>query len=109
VGADVKTSVVPLSRVRDVPATIGGHRVRRARAIATFGERVRGRRLALGLSQAALAEAADISPDTLGKLERARHEPRAYTLAALAAALDTTMDALWHGGIDRSAQDEKNG
>jgi DNA-binding XRE family transcriptional regulator len=93
----MKARDVPMSRVADVPATVGDHRVRRGRAIAVFAERVRGRRLELGLTVAALARAAGISPDTLANVERGHHEPRAYTLAALADALETTMDALWHG------------
>lgn len=93
----MKASDVPMSRVADVAITIGEHRVRRGAAIATFAERVRGRRLALGLTRAALAEAAGIAHDTLLNVERGHHEPKAYTLAVLADALDTTMDALWHG------------
>jgi DNA-binding XRE family transcriptional regulator len=93
----VKATSVPLSRVADVPVTRGSHRVRRGSAISSFAERVRGRRLELGLTRVALAGLAGIAPDTLFQVERGRHEPRAYTLAALAAALETTMDALWHG------------
>lgn len=86
-----------MSRVADVPITLGEHRVRRGAAISSFAERVRGRRLELGLTRATLAAASGISPDTLFKVERSRHEPKAYTLAAIADALETTMDALWHG------------
>jgi transcriptional regulator with XRE-family HTH domain len=104
----MKATSVPMSRVADVPATLGDHRVRRGAAIATFAERVRGRRLELGLTRAAVALAAGIAHDTLVNVERGHHEPRAYTLAALATALDSTMDALWNRAIDRSAQNDKN-
>jgi DNA-binding XRE family transcriptional regulator len=93
----MKATSVPLARVAGVPATIGDHRVRRGAAISSCAERVRGRRLALGLTQGALAAAAGIAVDTLVNVERGHHEPKAYTLAALALALETTMDALWHG------------
>lgn len=88
-----------MARVADVP--VGEHRVRRGSAISSFAERVRGRRLELGLTSAALAAAAGIAPDTLVNVERAHHEPRAHTLSCLAAALGTTMDALWHGDAAR--------
>ncbi len=88
---------MPAARVADVPATRKRRAVARGSALATFAERVRGRRLELGMHRAAVAETAGISHDTLVNIERGFHEPRAYTLAALAAALDTTMDALWHG------------
>jgi len=93
----VKASDVPMSRVADVPISIGEHRVRRGAAIATFAERVRGRRLERGLSRAALAAVAGVAHDTIVNVERGHHEPKAYTLAAIAEALETTMDALWHG------------
>ena len=95
----MKARSVPVSRVADVPATINDHRVRRGRAITLFAERVRGRRLELGLTRATVAAAAGISYDTLANVERGHHEPKSYTLAALAEALETTMDALWHGGV----------
>lgn len=104
----MKATDVPMSRVADVPIAIGEHRVRRGAAISSFAERVRGRRLELGLTRTVLAAAAGISFDTLLNVERGRHEPRAYTFAALAAALETTMDALWYGAIDRSARNDKN-
>jgi DNA-binding XRE family transcriptional regulator len=105
----VKASDVPMSRVADVQISIGEHRVRRGASIATFAERVRGRRLERGLSRAALAAAAGVSHDTLVNVERGQHEPRAYTLAAIADALETTMDALWHGAVDTSGHNDQNG
>ena len=93
----MKATGVPMSRVADVPITSGEHRVRRGAAISSFAERVRGRRLELGLTRTRLAQAAGIIAETVANIEEGRHEPRAYTFAAIAAALETTMDALWHG------------
>ncbi len=105
----MKATGVPMSRVADVPISSGEHRVRRGAAIATFAERVRGRRLELGLTRTRLAHAAGIIAETVANIEEGRHEPRAYTFAAIAAALETTMDALWYGDTDRSAQNDQNG
>lgn len=57
------------------------------------------RRLALGLTQRAVADAAGISPLRLGHLERDDYGSlcTAWTLAGLARALDTSMDWLWRG------------
>lgn len=97
---------MPMARVADVPVTVGEHRVRRVSGIISFAERVRGRRLELGLTRAALAAAAGIATDTLVNVERAHHEPKAYTLGRLADALQTTMDALWYGDAARVERDE---
>lgn len=53
----------------------------------TFGQRVRTRRLELGLSQAALAEAADVNPNYPGKVERAQVTPGLEVLVKLADGL----------------------
>jgi len=99
----VRVTFVPLEDILRVPVGAGGGRygkVGRRALLTTLGERVMARRLGLGLTRAELAALADISFDTLVGVEQGRHEPRAGTLAGLAAALDTTMDALWRGDAD---------
>ena len=53
----------------------------------TLGERVRQRRESAGLTQEALARAADIGRVTLVRLENGEQSPRFKTLKAVAAAL----------------------
>ncbi len=53
----------------------------------SFGERIRKARLSLGLSQEALAEAADVSRDAVVRLERGDRGARVATALALARAL----------------------
>lgn len=69
------------------------------RKAGTLGARLTERRLALGLTQRAVADAAGISPLRLGHLERDDYGNlcTAWTLAGLARALDTSMDWLWRG------------
>src|SRR5690242_15177633 len=56
---------------------------------ATFGALLRRYRLAAGLSQAALAERAQLSTDAITALERGRHTtPRWETVSLLVAALE---------------------
>ncbi|WP_344216793.1 ATP-binding protein [Kribbella sancticallisti] len=58
---------------------------------ASFGELLRRHRLAAGLTQAGLAEAADLSEQAVSMLERgSRRRPRVATVEALAAALKLT-------------------
>ncbi|CAJ58819.1 MULTISPECIES: helix-turn-helix domain-containing protein [Frankia] len=60
-----------------------------------LGAHIRTRREELNLSRAALAEAAGISPVTLARIEQQRTvNPRLFTVAALAATFDTTLDDL---------------
>src|SRR5262249_55779580 len=59
-----------------------------ASATETFGAQLRRYRLAAGLSQEALAERAQLSPDAIAALERGRrHAPRSDTVVLLSAAL----------------------
>lgn len=55
---------------------------------------VKRAREARHLTQAALAEAAETSPETISRVERGMLEPSASLLARLALALGTTMDSL---------------
>lgn len=64
---------------------------RLARAI---GESVRARRKARGLSQEQLAEAIDIAPQFLGRIERGLTLPSVPTLCSLASALGITPGGL---------------
>jgi predicted ATPase/DNA-binding XRE family transcriptional regulator len=66
----------------------------RARGATAFGEMLRAHRVAVGLSQEALAERAGLSVDAIGALERGRRTaPRPDTLAMLADALALPADA----------------
>lgn len=64
------------------------------------GRRIRERRLALGMSAAALAEAAGLNRNHIYHIEHKRrgYMPSCHTLALLSSALGTTMDRLWFGG-----------
>lgn len=64
----------------------------------SFGDRVRQRRLALGLSQERLARALDVSKNTISRWETAHTEaPSGPNLDAVAKVLGTTSDWLLHG------------
>lgn len=60
----------------------------------TFGELVREKRKAEGLSQRRLAEKAYLSPHTIEKVERGYVDPSWMTLRALSKALSMTEDEL---------------
>jgi transcriptional regulator with XRE-family HTH domain len=68
--------------------------VNRPPIVRRLGQRVRQRREALGISQLALAEAAGLSLNFVGALERGEYAPRLATLDGLAAALRTTASEL---------------
>ena len=55
---------------------------------------IAGRRHALGLTQAQLAERLNVDTETLSRFERGRHLPSLATLEKLAAQLQTTIAAL---------------
>jgi transcriptional regulator with XRE-family HTH domain len=59
-----------------------------------FGNVVRRRREAAGLSQEALAEEAGLQRTYISLLERGRRMPSIEVVRKLAAALDTTMASL---------------
>jgi transcriptional regulator with XRE-family HTH domain len=56
--------------------------------------RVRHARTRHGLTQAALAERADLAFETISRIESGREPPSLRTIVALADALDTTVDVL---------------
>lgn len=60
-----------------------------------LGDRIRDLRLARDLTQAQLAELAQVSRQLVGALEADRHLPRVDAAVRLAAALSTTVDALF--------------
>lgn len=56
---------------------------------ATFGRRLRKHRIAVGLTQKALADKAGLSPNAISAIERGkRRYPYPHTVLALAEALD---------------------
>jgi transcriptional regulator with XRE-family HTH domain len=62
-----------------------------------LGARVREARQRAGLTQAALAEAAGVTDETVSRLERGAYEPSLSTVLALAAALGTDVASLASG------------
>ena len=60
----------------------------------TLGQRIRRRREAVGMTQDALARAADIGRVTLVRLEKGERSPRFKTLDALAGALGIRVSEL---------------
>lgn len=68
-----------------------------ARPPESFGERVKRLRLERGWTQEDLAFEAGISQGMVSLYEIDRKEPKAATLEALAAVLQTSMHALWLG------------
>jgi transcriptional regulator with XRE-family HTH domain len=62
-----------------------------------FGERIRARRVQLGLSQLALATRLETSPMQVSRWERQATSPVLESVAALADALDCTLDWLVAG------------
>lgn len=61
------------------------------------GNRIRDRRIGLGLSQQALADAAGITQPGLLRIERGETNPMMDTLRAIAASLDMTVRDLMFG------------
>ena len=60
----------------------------------TLGERIRRHRESAGLTQEALARAADIGRVTLVRLEKGEQTPRFKTLEAISKALGVRVPAL---------------
>ncbi len=58
------------------------------------GERIKHYRLSAGLSQAGLAEKADLNTNTYAKIERGESEPITSTLKKLAKALGVSVSDL---------------
>jgi transcriptional regulator with XRE-family HTH domain len=67
------------------------------RLLDMLGSSIRDRRQSLGLSQEALAEAADFDRTYISLLERGRRNPSFSNLCRLAVALDTTPSKLLQG------------
>ena len=65
-----------------------------ATAPQTLGERLRARRLELGLTLAEVAERAGLSLPYVSNLERGRGNPTTKALGAIAAALETELGGL---------------
>ena len=61
----------------------------------TRGDALRRARETAGMTMRQLAEAAGVSTNTVSLIEAGRSAPRADVLKALAAALGTSMDAIW--------------
>ena len=59
------------------------------------GRRVRALRLDRGMTQASLAEAADLTPDEVSRIERGTREPRFATLDRLSRALHVAAKDLF--------------
>ena len=66
-----------------------------ARRAARVGGRDQERRGEHGLSQHALATAVDVSRQTIVSMEQGGYAPSVYLALKVAAALDTTVEALW--------------
>lgn len=69
-----------------------------------IGERIRKLRLLRGWSQAALAEAADLTVEGVSRIERGVRAPRVNTLRSIGAALNTPVSVLL--GEPLAGQDE---
>ena len=69
--------------------------------IRCFGEEVRERRKALGLSQIALAHDAEIHPNVVGRLERGAYNPTVTLLELLIVPLKVELSELIAGAERR--------
>lgn len=69
----------------------------------TLGQRVRRRRRELRLSQAELAQMANVNQGYISEIERDRRNPSRRTIRALAVALDTPDAVLIGGGAEHDA------
>ncbi len=62
-----------------------------------IGERIKERRLALGLSQEDLQKKTKIKNTMISNFENGKREPNLANIAKIAHALDTTIDKLYFG------------
>lgn len=74
-------------------------------ATATIGQRLRTRRVALGLTLAQVAERSGLSLPYVSNLERGRGNPTVDALASLAEALEVELPALVGADANTSALD----
>lgn len=72
--------------------------------IARFGETIRARRLAKGLTQARLAEATNLSLEWISRIERGQGKPSLDVLEALAPALGVGIPDLFQPTTPKQAQ-----
>lgn len=73
-----------------------------ASLIQVFGTHLRQARKLKGWTQSELAEAAELSLDMIGRMERGTASPSLETIEALAAALDVGPATLFGGRTDAS-------
>ncbi len=73
------------------------------RASESVGDRIRRRRLELDMTQAMLADSANVNQGYLSSIERGKANARKRTLDALAVALDLPQGVLIGGGNDHDA------
>lgn len=66
-------------------------------SLTPLGQRVRDIRTAKGWTVEELAAASGCDPNTVYNVERARHEPRIYTVYRVAQALGCSLDYLVTG------------
>ncbi len=64
--------------------------------------KIRELRKALGLSQEELAKQCGVSRQTVNAIENNKYDPTLALAFQLAGALDTTVDALFLGGEERT-------
>lgn len=67
-----------------------------------LGDRIRKRRKKLGISQAKLAEFADLSPTNISHIERGTTKVSLPSLVKISNALDTTLDKLICDSLNNS-------
>ncbi len=77
----------------------------RAQILVSFGKRLRELRLERGLSQAMLAERADITTEHVSRIERALVGPSLEVMDRLAEALGVEIKALFEFGATRPSAD----
>lgn len=75
-----------------------------AKLAEAFGTEIRTRRKARGLTQAQLAEATGLSEEWIRRMERGAGAPSFDALEGLAAALDTSVAALFSAMPDRESR-----
>lgn len=68
-----------------------------------IGERIKERRLALGLSQEDLQKKTKIKNTMISNFENGKREPNLANIAKIAHALDTTIDKLYFGDESSSS------
>jgi len=72
--------------------------VRAVEADGAAGTRIRSVRRSAGLTQQGLAQAVQVSRQTIIAMETGDYAPSVYLAIKIAKALDTTVEELWSGG-----------